>query len=524
MSGNGKRQPVEKSFLGYPGDEVDRCKSTLSQFYATCVQCIFLISLGMQFVMPTIVLGALHNKAVINDAMYLDDADASWIGSTLYICHPIGSLISGFLSERFGRKGGMMLVNIPFIGGWVLLYCATSVRGLYVATLTMGLGMGFCEAPIAAYLGETSEPRLRSIFTTMTTAACNLGVLIELAIGSSLDWRTSTLVSSFVPVFSFVLFFTIPESPVWLITKGRMKDAQKSLAWLRGFAKPHQVQNEFDELVRYTKMSYALGNSQGNPEEKAPLDNKNNTSKHVEEDSDGWLKTRYKEITNPKLYMPLKFVMFSFFWAQCACLIPFRSYMIGILENFWFPVDRKWILIMTGVVAFIGSVVPMFIIQYTGKRKLGLSCMFVATASILCLGVFASFYTHTENLVVAWLLIVDLAVVHFVGFLGIINVSWMLVCEIFPVRARGIATGISTGWSCFIAFLLTKGFLWMESMVGLSGLFYMYGVLSFLGCIYYYFNLPETEGKTLERIETYFTSNHDKKEKYSMPSRSASKA
>lgn len=53
-----------------------------------------------------------------------------------------------------------------------------------------------------------------------------------------------------------------------------MKDAQKSLAWLRGFAKPHQVQNEFDELVRYTKMSYALGNSQGNPEEKAPLDNK----------------------------------------------------------------------------------------------------------------------------------------------------------------------------------------------------------------------------------------------------------
>lgn len=95
---------------------------------------------------------------------------------------------------------------------------------------------------------------------------------------------------------------------------------------------------------------------------------------------------------------------------------------------------------------------------------------------------------------------------------------------IYLLRARGIATGISTGWSCFIAFLLTKGFLWMQSMVGLSGLFYMYGVLSFLGCIYYYFNLPETEGKTLERIETYFTSNHDRKEKYSMPSRSASKA
>lgn len=53
-----------------------------------------------------------------------------------------------------------------------------------------------------------------------------------------------------------------------------------------------------------------------------------------------------------------------------------------------------------------------------------------------------------------------------------------------------------------------------EDWLHLSGVMYLYAGVSFFGLCYYYLYLPETEGKTLEQIESYFTKNHDRTEKF----------
>lgn len=63
----------------------------------------------------------------------------------------------------FGRKRCMLIVNIPQLIGWLLLYSATSVPGLYLAVTVMGLSVGFMEAPVLSYIGEITEPRLRGV-------------------------------------------------------------------------------------------------------------------------------------------------------------------------------------------------------------------------------------------------------------------------------------------------------------------------------------------------------------------------
>lgn len=51
----------------------------------------------------------------------------------------------------------------------------------------------------------------------------------------------------------------MPESPSWLIARNRLDDAKKALCWLRGWVEPHEVEEEFQDIVNYTRMSTGVG-------------------------------------------------------------------------------------------------------------------------------------------------------------------------------------------------------------------------------------------------------------------------
>jgi MFS family permease len=84
----------------------------------------------------------------------------------MYICQPLGSVLSGIVLERLGRKKSMILVNFPHVVGWFTFCFASSVPMLYFAAIIMGLGIGFVEAPIITYVGEISQPELRGVLTS----------------------------------------------------------------------------------------------------------------------------------------------------------------------------------------------------------------------------------------------------------------------------------------------------------------------------------------------------------------------
>ena len=86
-------------------------------------------------------------------------------GSIAYICQPFGSLSSGLLVEWLGRKRFMMLLNIPFLTGWLLMCFAPSYPVLVVASVIIGVTIGLTEAPINSYIGEVCQPEIRGIMT-----------------------------------------------------------------------------------------------------------------------------------------------------------------------------------------------------------------------------------------------------------------------------------------------------------------------------------------------------------------------
>ncbi|CAH0381025.1 unnamed protein product [Bemisia tabaci] len=228
-------------------------RSAFAQILATLIQNWLLIEIGLDWAMPTMVIGALHRNS--EESFNMDDDEASWFGSIPSICHPLASLSSGYFQELLGRKSTMILVTIPTCAAWITLYFAQSVQTLYLVAGTMGICTGLTEAPLHSYIGEIGEPHLRGSLSTLSQSAGFIGVFLMYLLCYFYDWRTVALICSACPIITFTSMTQIPESPTWLIVKGRLEEAKKSLCWLRGWVKPCEVEEEFQTLLDHTKKS-----------------------------------------------------------------------------------------------------------------------------------------------------------------------------------------------------------------------------------------------------------------------------
>nr|XP_018911771.1 PREDICTED: facilitated trehalose transporter Tret1-like [Bemisia tabaci] len=479
-------------------------RSTSAQLLATLAQNWLLLDIGLTFGVPPLVLGALHLNT--GSGLSLNSSETSWLGSLPSICHLIGSLASGLFQEQFGRKGSMVLVNIPFLCSWLLLYHAESVLALYIAFITMGLCAGFCEAPLHSYCGEIAEPRLRGTLSTLCVAATILGAVFMYLLGYFFEWRMAALISSGVPVITFLLTTQIPESPTFLLMRGKTEEARKALCWLRGWADPDEVKEEFQALINYTKQRVASLESSGG--------NKNAGLKFKKPND---LKAQFSELTSDRILIPFRLEFFVTLNASITSFIGFQPYQIIVYKELGYPNLGKEILIAGAVLVFLSSMGSLFFIRRFGKRKIALFSFGLSTMSILALGTYSSF--RDDLLWIPGLYWAPLALILLMRFtlgFSIMPLPFQLLSEIFPPVGRGTASGISTAWAYLLTFSLTKTFLVMVAWLNLGNVFYLYGACGVLGWVYFYFSLPETEGKSLEQIESYFTKNHDRKEKFSV--------
>lgn len=97
----------------------------------------------------------------------------------------------------------MLLVNIPELIGWYLVYKSNSVMTLYIAASLMGLSIGFMEAPTLSYVGEICQPHLRGTLASFTSTYISIGYFIMYLLGTMTKWRTAIALSCLTPVITF---------------------------------------------------------------------------------------------------------------------------------------------------------------------------------------------------------------------------------------------------------------------------------------------------------------------------------
>lgn len=468
-------------------------RSACSQITASIAMNFLLFSLGMSFGMPTIVVGVLDHKTATNETilefpeLIMTDEESSWLGSILFLFHPFGAIISGYILEYVGRKKIMIAIGVPFFVGWLCLYLAQSVSIIMLGTIFMGLGVGCCEAPIISYIGEISEPRMRGSLSLFAGAACNFGVLIIFLIFALTDWRSTMLISSIFPIVTMLMIAFIPESPTWLVSKGRLEEAERSLRWVRGWSKKNKVQLEFDQLVKETNSATLYIPAEVGMTEKSES-------------------TQFAQLCiylrRPEILRPFNMIMVLFFITIIAGLQPLRPFLVEIFRTFGLPMRSDWVLVLTGILSITGSLMSTVTVNKLGKRGMSLWSTAINTAFVLGLSVCAM-NLHWPG----WIPLTVFCICFWVSGYGMLPLPWMLLSEVYPLQVRGVACGITAATSSLVNFVATKTYINLEYWFGLHGTLVIYTVVSFLGLFYIYFFVPETEDRTLQDIMDFFADD-----------------
>lgn len=159
----------------------------------------------------------------------------SLIGATVI------TTFSGPVSDMLGRRPMLIISSVLyFLSGLVMLW-APNVYVLLLARLLDGFGIGLAVTLVPVYISETAPPEIRGQLNTFPQFTGSLGMFLSycMVFGMSLtqapSWRLMLGVLSIPSLaYFFLALFYLPESPRWLVSKGRMKEAKQVLQRLRG--------------------------------------------------------------------------------------------------------------------------------------------------------------------------------------------------------------------------------------------------------------------------------------------------
>jgi len=144
------------------------------------------------------------------------------------------------------------------------------------------------------------------------------------------------------------LLFKVPESPIWLLSKGRTKDAEKALCWLRGWVKPAAVKEEFSQLVRYNEETMRKATLRQSPDVEQPeanalLDLEGHKTNSKAPATARWkCLDRLRELLRLPTLRPLSLVIPFFFFVHWSGITAIRPYMVHVFESFRVPIEPKW--------------------------------------------------------------------------------------------------------------------------------------------------------------------------------------
>lgn len=162
------------------------------------------------------------------------------IGSLMTLGAVIASGLAGPLAWKLGRRHCIWLASLMCCVSNAIMMGTTSIGALYFARLLIGLANGLFMSFSQLYLQECTPPQFRglalSAFQFWTSAGTLIGTIVD-NYTAEIEGKASYLIPLgliyIVPAIISVLLLLIPESPRWLMEKGKTEQARKSLSWLR---------------------------------------------------------------------------------------------------------------------------------------------------------------------------------------------------------------------------------------------------------------------------------------------------
>jgi|TARA_E500000178_G_scaffold306110_1_gene318049 SP family arabinose:H+ symporter-like MFS transporter len=395
------------------------------------------------------------------------------VSSAIFGCI-LGVAVSGNLADKVGRKNSLLLTALLFLISAIASAIAYSYIFFVVARIIGGIGVGAASMLSPLYISEISPANKRGTLVTLYQLAIVLGINIvfffnyKVAQYSTEAWNVDfgwryMVGSEVVPaMLFFIALLIVPESPRWLLKKGREEEALNVLTKVNTEEQAKKVLQDIDLALKKEKGTF-------------------------------------KELFEPGLRMAMLIGIILALFSQITGINSIMYYAPEILKSAGFGVDSA--LMQTVIIGVVNTIFTFVAIKYIddlGRRTL---LLWGASGMVLCLFGIGLLYqlAFTDG---PWLLILIL------GFVGCFAMSlgpipWVIISEIFPTKMRGTAMSLAIV-VLWVGVVIISQFTPVLLKMGESITFWIFMINAILFLIFTVRFIPETKGKTLEEIEQYW--------------------
>ena len=437
----------------------------------------------------------------------LSPAMLGWVVSSALLGTILGCIISGAITDRFGRKRALilaaLLLSLSAMGSmltpqfqgnlayplWITSDMDTAFNMLVIARVIGGIGVGITSVVAPIYISELTLPENRGKIVSIYQLSITLGILLAFLVdwivlngagdtagvisqNASLlffewlfveeIWRGMLGTEIPVALLFFILLLFTPESPRWLVAKKREDEAMVTMVKIGGEEQAQVQLKEIRDMIKEEKGGF-------------------------------------RELFSPFLRRPF----------LIGILLPMFSHLSGIAAIMYFApniineaissVESSFLgAVLVGLVNTVFTFVAIHFIEKSGRRKLLLIGVVGAFISLAGVGIM---FALGSTLIIIPLLCY---VASFAFSYG--PIVWVIISEIFPTRIRGLAVSIGSFSLMLTGFIITLTNPLLIEAIMPSGTFFLYAGLTLPAIWFIWKFVPETKGKSLEEIEKYWKS------------------
>lgn len=420
----------------------------------------------------------------------LTTLQSGWYVGCALIGSIVGVLFAGALSDYFGRKTTMLLSAVLFTASALGCAIAPGFNQLVIWRIVGGIGIGIVSIVCPLYISEISPASHRGRMVSLYQLAVTTGFLgaylanwyllnlssgfssespLLLKIFGSESWRGMLGVETIPALLFFIIIFFIPESPRWLIVKGKEEIASGIFSKI--YTKVSEVSFQISE------------------------------TKHMLQSEE---KSDWKLLLSPGIFRAVLIGSAIAILGQFMGVNAVLYYGPSIFETSGLSSgDSLFYQSLIGLVNMGTTVLALLIIDKVGRKKLvyiGVSGMIL---SLILIGIY---FLMGESLGMSSLFLLGCFLAYIFFTAGSISaVIFVFLSEMYPTKIRGLAMSVA-GFSLWIGtYLIGQLTPWMLENATPAGTFFLFAFMCIPYMLIVWKLMPETAGKSLEDIERFWT-------------------
>ena len=429
--------------------------------------------------------------AQVTQLFQLDALQQGWYVGCALVGSIIGVLFAGILSDKLGRKLTMVISAVLFSTS--ALGCALSAdfTQLVIYRIIGGVGIGVVSIVSPLYISEVAVAQYRGRLVSLYQLAVTVGFLgaylvnyqllawAESGTQLSVDWLNKVFITevwrgmlgmeTLPAILFFIIIFFIPESPRWLIVRGKELKAVNIL---------EKIYNSITEAKSQLKETKSVLTSE--------------------------TRSEWSLLMKPGIFKAVIIGVCIAILGQFMGVNAVLYYGPSIFENAGLSGgDSLFYQVLVGLVNTLTTVLALVIIDKVGRKKLvyyGVSGMVV---SLILIGMY---FLFGDSLGVSSLFLLIFFLFYvFCCAVSICAVVFVLLSEMYPTKVRGLAMSIA-GFALWIGtYLIGQLTPWMLQNLTPAGTFFLFALMCVPYMLIVWKLVPETTGKSLEEIERYWT-------------------